>query len=56
MIPTIGGEDEFRVSMSGVVLSQRDEARHWKRNKTIFGSLTTVNVDKHSLGIDIGYF
>ena len=40
MIPTSRGEDELRVSMSGVVLSQRDEGRHWKRNKTIFGSLT----------------
>ena len=53
MVFALGREDPLFVTMGFVVLSESEQGGLWQRDHSIFGALTSVDVNHHSLGVDI---
>ena len=54
VVLALGRENPFLVTMGFVILSEREQCGLGQRDHSIFGALTTVYVNHHSLGVDIG--
>ncbi len=54
VILAFGGKDPLFIAMSLVVLSEDLKRCLWQRDHSILGSLSTMNVDQHAIGVDIG--
>jgi hypothetical protein len=56
MAPAQGRKKQTRMAVGLPVFSEQDERIIWKRNKTVFGAFSTLDMDQHPMGIDVGHF